>query len=258
MVVPLLLAFLSLTFHPHEVVSSILHRRTVQYEPVLCDKDRGKAGEPPNEELCLVKSPEHDREVGGQTVANECTFLRQILVTSGLAERHISGTVMGLKIDKRGRQGKNSKDFTLVSPNKNFTYRGVEYKGGHSQGDHTEKKVFLSGVRANGHSVTLAPIKPISPTDERILEGRSFTSVDGKVRLTRGLDEDGEFNWRICYEQKGGDYCRPSSVKNNEYIIRSQLDNFKGTFYDLNPGHDDHIIMLADFLDKTVLLVREK
>ncbi|KAF4705356.1 hypothetical protein FOZ62_016433 [Perkinsus olseni] len=243
MVVPLLLAFLSLTFHPQEVVGSILHRRTSQYEPVLCDKDRGKADEPSNEELCLVKSPEHDRE---------------ILITSGLAGRHISGTVMGLKIDKRGRQGKNSKDFTLAPPNKNFTYRGVEYKGGHSQGDHTEKKVFLSGIRANGHSVTLAPIKPISPTDERILEGRSFTSLDGKVRLTRGLDEDGEFNWRICYEQMKGDYCKPSSVKNNDYIIRSQLDNFKGTFYDLNPGHDDHIIMLANFLDKTVLLVREK
>ncbi|KAF4689759.1 hypothetical protein FOZ63_016882 [Perkinsus olseni] len=243
MTIRFLFASLSITLHPQEVIGgSILFRRTLQYDPVLCDNDLGPGGKRFDQKLCLIKSVENSREM---------------LFTKGLTQRHVSGEVVQIETTKPGHGGKNSKDFTLI-PQNVTTYRNFKFKEGYMYGDARLKFMTLTGGRQSPHRLTLTPLNPIHPKDARVVEGRSFISLNGGVRLIKEFDGTGDLNWRICYEEKDNEYCRPSVVEKNEFIIKSAGENFKGTFYDLDPGHDEHIIMLANYLDTTVLLVREQ
>ncbi|KAF4679825.1 hypothetical protein FOZ60_014476 [Perkinsus olseni] len=203
-----------------------------EYDPVMCDLENDNNGQPFDDTICLVKDPD--------------TNSRQMLLIAGLKKRAPpQGTVVQLDVTKPGRGGRNSKILSLNGPH---------YINGNSD------LKFLSLKRRRGsgeQQVLLKKVEAVGLADDRVARSRSFVSLAGDVKLERFANVV-TFDWRISYKNQDGEWSSPSITHTDQYIVKSVLDIFHGTFYDLDTGHKEHIIMLATYLGKTIVLVRGK
>ncbi|KAF4717609.1 hypothetical protein FOZ63_005002 [Perkinsus olseni] len=219
-----------------------------EYDPVMCDLENDKDGQPFDDTICLVKDPD--------------TNSRQMLLIAGLKKRAPpQGNVVHLDITKPGRGGPNSKILSLSSiPNDTFSYHGEEFRNGPHYINGKADMKFLSLKRRRGggeQQVLLKKVKPVGIGDDRVKRSRTFVSVTGDVKLER-FSNMVTFDWRISYKNQEGEWSSSSITDADQYIVKSVLDNFHGTFYDLDTGRSEHVVMLATFLDKTIVLVRGK
>ncbi|KAF4685237.1 hypothetical protein FOZ60_006754 [Perkinsus olseni] len=100
-------------------------------------------------------------------------------------------------------------------------------------------------VDQSPHRLTLTPLNPIHPKDART-DKREF-------------DGTGDLNWRICCEEKDNEYCQTvCGQKERVYYQERGRKLQRNVFMTSTQAMTRHIIMLANYLDKTVLLVREQ
>ncbi|EER20202.1 hypothetical protein Pmar_PMAR015201 [Perkinsus marinus ATCC 50983] len=217
-----------------------------QFKQVLCDINLEQDGKVFDETICLVKDSE-DR--------------RSILLIEGLSKSTPpTGKVFNVEAEKPGRGGKNSRKLTITTPveSKDLMYHGQRFKTSplFVNGDSYFKSLTLSSYGRSDDHVHVVSLTPIRPGDQRVERCDRFISTDGTVRL-EAYHNVAYFEWRISYLLQGV-WSKASKLKVKDYILKSELSTFKGTFYDLHPGHEEHIVMLATHNDKTILLFKEE
>ncbi|KAF4749023.1 hypothetical protein FOZ63_007691, partial [Perkinsus olseni] len=195
-----------------------------EYDPVMCDLENDKDDQPFDDTICLVKDPD--------------TNSRQMLLIAGLKKRAPpQGTVVQLDVTKPGRGGPNSKRLSLSSiPNDTFSYHGEEFRNGPHYINGKSDLKFLSLKRRRGsgeQQVLLKKVEAVGLADDRVARSRSFVSLAGDVKLER-FSNMVTFDWRISYKNQNGEWSSPSITHTDQYIVKSVLDIFHGTFYDLD------------------------